>query len=376
MITLVIVVLAVLVVGAIVWARVVSARSATKSVETYERALGVLGEVSRRTESTGFRILPHEEAGRPHVGRRIDEAGGEVPTARRDLRTPGEGQLSSSRLPPAGEPKLRFSAPNRPPGRAPEEDQRTGDQERAEQEAGALRRRAGAAGWCRRPCACHTRPRTGARHGRGSCSWAGIQVTSRSPSSGDGATGHDRYGSGFGGGGNRCRRDLLEQRRWASRGAPDDDGSHRRWRTYHDHHLPTTTLPTSLKPTSVSRSGVAFTVLSGSYTLAFQATGGGCWVGIEHTAAGPWLFAETLESRPVGDLRRIGRARHDARRPEPRRLHGQRTGGRAPAAGSLSPTTSSSRLPRAEARPTHLAKRQPAVIAAGRRVGPELLLCA
>jgi len=59
----------------------------------------------------------------------------------------------------------------------------------------------------------------------------------------------------------------------------------------------TTTLPTSLKPTSVSQSNIAFTVPSGSYTLAFQAVGGACWVGVEHTTAGPsgpWLFAETL----------------------------------------------------------------------------------
>ena len=95
MIALVIVVLAVLVVAAIVWTRVASARSAAKSVETYERALGALGEVSKRTESTGFRILPHEETGRPHVGRPIDATGGEVPTARSDARMPGQGPLSS-----------------------------------------------------------------------------------------------------------------------------------------------------------------------------------------------------------------------------------------------------------------------------------------
>ena len=58
----------------------------------------------------------------------------------------------------------------------------------------------------------------------------------------------------------------------------------------------TTTLPTSLEPTSVSSSNVAFTVPSGNYTLAFQAAGGACWVGIEHTTAGPWLFAETLSA--------------------------------------------------------------------------------
>ena len=59
--------LVLLVIGAIVWARVASARSTTRSVDTYEHALDVLGEVSKRTEPTGFRILPHEETGQPHV---------------------------------------------------------------------------------------------------------------------------------------------------------------------------------------------------------------------------------------------------------------------------------------------------------------------
>jgi hypothetical protein len=58
----------------------------------------------------------------------------------------------------------------------------------------------------------------------------------------------------------------------------------------------TTTLPTSLKPTSVSPSNIAFSVPSGTYTLAFQASTGACWVGIEHTRAGPWLFAQTLDA--------------------------------------------------------------------------------
>ena len=61
----------------------------------------------------------------------------------------------------------------------------------------------------------------------------------------------------------------------------------------------TTTLPTTLKPTSVSPTNVAFTVPSGDYSLAFQATGGSCWVGIEHTRAGPWLFAKTLSPGPA-----------------------------------------------------------------------------
>jgi hypothetical protein len=41
-------------------------------------------------------------------------------------------------------------------------------------------------------------------------------------------------------------------------------------------------------------SPVTFSVPSSSYTLAFQTTGGACWVGIERTTAGPWLFNQTL----------------------------------------------------------------------------------
>jgi hypothetical protein len=41
---------------------------------------------------------------------------------------------------------------------------------------------------------------------------------------------------------------------------------------------------------------VTFIVPSRPYTLAFRASGGPCWVGIEHTTAGPWLYASTLSA--------------------------------------------------------------------------------
>jgi hypothetical protein len=56
----------------------------------------------------------------------------------------------------------------------------------------------------------------------------------------------------------------------------------------------TTTLPTVLKPTSVSPTEVAFTVPSASYTLTLNATTGSCWVGVEKSSAGPWLWMQTL----------------------------------------------------------------------------------
>jgi hypothetical protein len=292
-ITLVIVVLAVLVVAAIVWARIVSARSATKSVETYERALGVLGQVSKRTESTGFRILPHEEAGRPHVGRRIDETGEEAPAAHRDVRMPGRGQLASSRLPPAGEPKLRFSAPNRLPGRVPAGDQQTGGQARDDQEAGAAPD--AGPGVVARTRATHARARLpGAAEARArgeaykSPADRHRQVMVRRAATG--ATAAVAVAAvvaavislSGGGGGHRGTFPTTTLRR---------GGGGRTTTT-----TTTTTVPTTLKPTSVSPSNVAFSVPSGNYTLALQTTGGACWVGIEHTTAGPWLFAETLSA--------------------------------------------------------------------------------
>ena len=30
--------------------------------------------------------------------------------------------------------------------------------------------------------------------------------------------------------------------------------------------------------------------------MDFRVSGGACWVGIEHSTAGPWLFAETMAS--------------------------------------------------------------------------------
>ncbi|MGO9962902.1 MAG: RodZ domain-containing protein [Acidimicrobiales bacterium] len=283
MIALVIVVLVVLVVAAIVWARVASGRSATKSVETYERALGVLGEVSKRTESTGFRILPHEETGRPHVGRRTDGSGGEASSARGDVRTSGQGQLASSRLPPAGEPKLRFSAPGRA-GAVPPAGQEAG----ADEETGAPP----AAGARSRPPLARTRTGTAAdARARGEAYRSSAdrhhQIMVRRAATGAAAAVAVAAVVGaavsLSGGGGRHPTVTTTTVRHGGGGQTTTSTT-------------ATTLQTTLQPTSVSSSNIAFPVPSGSYTLAFQASGGKCWVGIEHSSAGPWLFAETLSA--------------------------------------------------------------------------------
>jgi hypothetical protein len=302
-IAVVIVVLAVLVIAAIVWARVSAARSENRSVETYEHALGVLGEVSKRTESHGFRILPHEETGRAHVNRPIDSAGeatqargdGALPAqARGDGAMPAQGQLASRRLPPAGEPKLRFS---RPIGPAAPDEAGHGSDELETPAAMSVPPRTGGpdrvtSGTARaseapRPRVHREVYRSGYDHHR--------QVIARRTATGVAAGAAliavivaAIYLSSGGGGGSRAgsRTTTTVQRGGGG-------GSKTTTTTSKGTSSTTTTTPsTALRPSSSSP--LTFTVPSGDYTMAFQATGGACWVGIEHTAAGPWLFAQTM----------------------------------------------------------------------------------
>jgi hypothetical protein len=278
LIVVVIVVLAVLVIAAIVWARVSAARSENKSVETYERALGVLGEVSKRTESTGFRILPHEETGRPHVGRRIDPTGGEVVPGRKEANMRGQGPLASPRLPPAGEPKLRFSGPARPA--SPDEQDEMED----------LAARAPADGVAGRTSSHVQSPGVARPHATPYRSTFDRRRQVMARRAATGATAAVAvvavvvaavYLSGGGGGHHPNSTTSTTLHRAGSGSSTTTTTS-----------TSTTTLSTTLSPTTLSP--VTFTVPSSQYTLDFQASGGPCWVGIEHSSSGPWLFAETL----------------------------------------------------------------------------------
>jgi hypothetical protein len=284
-IAVVIGVLAVLVIAAIIWARVSASRSENKSVETYEHALGVLGEVSKRTESTGFRILPHEETGRPHVAKRTDSAGRETGEKSQDAKLRAQAPLASRRLPPAGEPKLRFSGPGRPLSE-PDADG-SGDEV---VETGVPVAGAGSyLGSARAPV-----PDSARGHSRvlyDSAADRRRQVLTRRIATASAATvavaavviASIYLSSGGGGRGALSPTTTTTHR---------SGGGVTTTSTNPNQSTTTTTLPTSLKPTSTSP--VTFAVPARSYTLAFQATGGPCWVGIEASTAGPWLFSETL----------------------------------------------------------------------------------
>lgn len=290
MIAVVIVVLLVVVVAAIAWARASAKRSENKSVETYEHALGVLGEVSKRTESHGFRILPHEETGRAHVSRRIDQSGGEV-ADEPESSLPAQGQLASRRLPPAGEPKLRFSRPAGPPAPDDVTDPEGGQQAPAAEVAWAPRaggpdrvppaharapgsqphREVYKSGFDRRRQVMARRAATGVAAGAALIALVAgaiyLSGTGGGPRAGSSTT------TTVGGGGGHTTT--------TTKGAKGGSTT-----------TTTTTSSTTLKPSSTSP--LTFTVPSRDYTMAFQVTGGPCWVGIEHTTAGPWLYAQTM----------------------------------------------------------------------------------
>jgi len=291
-IAVVIIVLAVLVVAAIVWARVSASRSENRSVETYEHALGVLGEVSKRTESTGFRILPHEQTGRAHVARRIDPTHPQpAPAPESEPRNlAAQPPQAPRRLPPAGEPKLRFSKPARPPASGVEQDE--------SQQADPAPAHVGTAADGANRESTRTRvPASGGGRARrttyNSVAERRRQVMTRRAATAGAAAAAivavivaSIYLSSNGGG----HHGALGSTSTTTTTTGRNSGGGRTTTTTST----TTTQPSTLNPTSVSP--VTFAVPSGGYTLSFQASGGACWVGIEHSSAGPWLFSQTLNA--------------------------------------------------------------------------------
>ena len=67
-----------------------------------------------------------------------------------------------------------------------------------------------------------------------------------------------------------------------------------------------TTAPSALIPVSTSPTDVAFVAPSGTYTVSLADTGGVCWVGIERTAAGPYVWEQTLNAGQSATYRATG----------------------------------------------------------------------
>jgi hypothetical protein len=57
----------------------------------------------------------------------------------------------------------------------------------------------------------------------------------------------------------------------------------------------TTSVPSSIIPEDSSATDVAYRAPATTYTVTFQASGP-CWVGVQQTAGGPWVWEETIEA--------------------------------------------------------------------------------
>lgn len=68
----------------------------------------------------------------------------------------------------------------------------------------------------------------------------------------------------------------------------------------------TTTTPTVLVPVSTSPTDVAFVAPKGSYTVVMADNGGLCWVGIQQTSGGPYIWQDTLGAGQTTSYRASG----------------------------------------------------------------------
>lgn len=304
---------------AIVWSRVGLARSERRSMQSYEHALHVLGDVSRRSDAAApIHPVSPERASQGHIraetrddpGTPEPQATPPPPAAERPVVGP-----PSAPAPPTERPPQRALPFERPKlSEAPvhfEDDSDAFDRAREEDEAASVvapvaggdavpadgrgpvsprverrtRRQASS-----RPARSKSALRTagekasaigervsvpsGARMlsvGAAVVVVAGLVVAGVELTSG--GSGHHRAAGASG----QAARHVTG----TSVGKPAPT---------------TTTSPPMVVPVSTSSTDVSFVAPKGRYSILLTDTGGECWVGIQQTAGGPYVWQETLYS--------------------------------------------------------------------------------
>lgn len=306
---LLVIVLVVLAVVALlaVWRRLAGGTHATEhAIERHEHALGVLGDVARRAEPPpSVRIVPPAGPAKIHI--RPTEGGAalvprptgeEVPPPRVRLEPPVvPGQPLAFGTPVQGTPAVR---PDAPP-------------------AGWEVARAGAAGGAdelRRleepPVAL---PPTGTPASPAHRSSGGSRP-GRSPRSERERLVRRRATAGMvvvfvaavvvasvqlAGGGSPARTSATTTTTTHVRGR----GAGSPTTTTSSTAPTTTTTLATIVPLTTSASDVSYRAPATSYTLAFQASGP-CWIGIQQTAGGPWVWEETVQAGQQATYRASG----------------------------------------------------------------------
>jgi hypothetical protein len=283
---------------AVAWSRVGLARSERRSMQSYEHALHVLGDVSRRSDAAArIRPVRREEAERGYIRTEQPSGGSEATTSQAepsvvaDARQPAQAGLEADR------PRLE----NVPVEFEDDSDAFERAQEEAARETVVPRAAAASASASLRPPIrgvsasdpSHVAPRIVERERRPADEPSGsgaLALADRLPFGRLGAVAAAVL----------IVLALVLVGLNLGTGTPRHAATGRHHR-HGAHHVstpttaaPTTTTPSALVPVSTSPQQVAFVAPKGTYNLLLSDTGGPCWVGIEQTTAGPYVWQETL----------------------------------------------------------------------------------
>ncbi|HLI43084.1 MAG TPA: RodZ domain-containing protein [Acidimicrobiales bacterium] len=304
---------------AVVWSRVGGVRSERRSMREYHRALDVLGDVARRSEAAArIRPVRPEQVERGHV-RTEPPPPGPQPVEER----PARAEPPAARPEPVAVPRPRLE-------QAPVAFEDDSDAfERAKEEE--VRETVVAAGPLTPTVSAGSPPDAGPTPPAGS--------PARGPVEGEQPVPLTRSLSRRGG-----RRRPPSVRRavpgaaaaavvvaglvlvglrlsaagTSPRSSAPDHGARGSGR-HGSHHrqgsgppaatgstVPSTTVPSQLVPVSTSPTDVAFVAPQGTYDILLSDTGGTCWVGIQQSTNGPWIWQETLYSGQSATYRATG----------------------------------------------------------------------
>jgi hypothetical protein len=312
------------------WLRVRAARSDRRSMETYGHALGVLGDVAKRTgPSSSVRVLPQGEPGRAHVRTGPSDRGSSPRAA-----SPSGPEVSRSRLPEVERPRsggAGASAPARayrwpsvsmpvPQHEQSDQDMRTRDgRDRLRSDSvGAVRPkgarpRAVQADQDAPPLHMAASPATGSSTAepeivvgrttseRASPAELRRQVTVRRLATGACAA--------VAVGAIALASVLLSGNGAPTAKAPPKSRhpSSNTTVTSTTAVPPTTARPAVIEPISSSGSQVSFQAPAGPYVVSFTTSGGPCWLGVETgVGTGDFIWEDTVQPGTAATYRSSG----------------------------------------------------------------------
>ncbi len=317
------------IVAGVFWARAIAARGDRRSIDNYQRARGVIGAVARRSESSAPVAKPTAgEVARTHV--RLEEDGEFARVERPMLRPPvppsivvepreaehaaaipvfGDSDPSPVVRPPANFDNTRHRHHRRPTA-APQprpasassrptsasSTSRQVDEDEAPHSSGPQDGDAAgvlavdAPGEADHQLAGHlVRPHVPERSANRRAAMVGAAVIVV------GAASVGAWQLTSGGNGQHAKTAL----------APPSAGRAKPTPTVPSTSVPSTPVPSTLQPTLVSADVVTFKAPARAYTLSFTASGT-CWVGVERSVKGPYLWMTTINPSGSASFRATG----------------------------------------------------------------------